>query len=717
MKVDRRFCAMASLAVIAAATAGPALAQQPPSQTAPPAATAQGTQTFDAAFFRTYNPVSAFDMVSRTPGFEIRDGDDRRGFGATAGNVLINGERPSSKTTVTEQLKRIPADNVLRVELIAGSATAEASGQSQLVNVVLRQAGGGATTYVLALRHIGYSGRIGYTAQASRTLALGNSAELALDLQFPNLLGRSESYDILTNAAGVVTGSRIQNGQPKNRGVQGAANLKWRPTALDTVNVNLQGAPTWNQTEIYSLEVSPTGALRSELRGLSEFDNNYNAELGADWEHRFSPAFSTKLIGLVTVASVDQTDTFNILSAPSTRSTRIQTRATDAGERVARITNTWKPVENHTVEFGGEGAFNFRDTDLDIVAGLTGGTLVPVPLAVSKARVEETRGEAFVSDIWSVSDALTLEAGFTFEASRITQTGDQQKEREFTYSKPRFAATWTPDPLNTVRLSLLKDVSQLDFGEFSSTVDFVNASQTQGNPDLKPQQAWKARLEWQRRFSNRGAFTIAAFHDEVEDVHDLVDIGGFDAFGNIGDGKRTGIEIRAAAPLDAIGLPRAELRFNGLYQETEVTDPKTGLKRSFSISPERQNSAPSTATLNAGDKDWAYVITFRQELPGIQSSWGSALTQWAGRAEYKRAEIITYDRSEPRFDLFFETTAVKPVTIRFSVNNILSPSERRIRTFYQGDRSSGVISRVEKRLADGGPDGTLSYGVQVSGRF
>ena len=714
----------ASWAALAAGLAAPAIAEAPPGQVPPaPAASAKsadGVQGFDVAYFKTYNPVTAADMVARVPGFEVRDGDDRRGFGATAGNVLINGERPSSKTVTSEQLKRIPADAVLRLELISGSnSSVDVHGQSELVNVVLRKATAknSLTTFVAALRHIEYSNRIGWTLQASRSLALADNAELSFDLQAPNLRGRSNNFEAVRDATGALFVYRDQYGQPNNIGLQGAGTLKWRPDAKDSVNINLQFAPTWNTTTNDSIERSATGALRSVLAGATDYNNNYTGEVGADWERRFSPTFSAKLIGLVTLASVDQSDVFDIYTAPATFLTRTQDRTTEGGERVARLAATWRALSGHTIEFGGEGAFNYRDTTLDIFNLPRGGVKTRVALAVSNARVEEIRGEGFITDLWAMAKGLTLETGFTFEASRITQTGDQNKQREFSYPKPRIIGTWAIDAADQLRASLQRDVSQLDFAEFSSTVDFVNAASTQGNPDLVPEKAWKARVEWERRFGKRGAFTFAVFHDEVEDVHDLVDIAGADAYGNIGAGTRSGVEIKAALPLVLLGLPTAELRFNGLLQDTEVRDPKTGQKRSFSVSPERQGSPPGTATLNAGNKDWAYVVNFRQALPSIRSSWGSALVQWSGRREYKRLEAIDYQRADPRLDLYFETTALKPVTVRFNVNNIFSPSEERVRTFYQGDRSSGILLRTETRKAKGGPEGTRSFGIQVSGKF
>lgn len=677
--------------------------------------------TFPAGFFAQYNPITAADMVARVPGFELRDGDERRGFGASAGNLLINGERPSSKTAPSELLKRIPATNVQRVELLSGSdAGVDVRGQSQIVNVVVNKAAkddGAATSFVAGLRHIQYSNRIGWTLQASRTFSLSPNADLSVDLQAPNTLGRGVFEETLAAGSGMVTGSRYQVSQGRNAGLLGSANLSWRPTDQDTVNANLQVLPNWNSSETVQFEAAPNGALRSSLYGLTDYDNYYTAEIGGDWEHRFSSSLSMKLIGLIANASVDQFDTFDIHTAPATYLTRTQDRTTRSGERIVRTQIKWTASDSHTVEFGGEGAFNFRDTTLDIINQPRDGAPVHVPLPVANARVEEMRGEVFASDIWQASPALTIEGGLNFEFSRISQTGDQEQEREFTYVKPRMTATYVLSPRNTWRFSLQRDVAQLDFAEFSSAVDFVNASAIQGNPDLVPETAWKARLEWDTRFAQRMVVTLAAFADKVSDVHDLVDIGGFDAYGNIGDGTRLGAEVRGTAPLAFAGLPNAELRFSGLYQQTRVTDPITGDERSFSVPLERQGTASGSPTLNAGNKDWAYLLNFRDNLPGISSSWGMTLFQWAGRTEYRRAESFYYVRSKPRLDVYFETRLIKPVTVRFYINNLLVSSEERTRTFFLGDRSSDIVQRFEVRDAYGGPEGSRAVGMLVSGRF
>ena len=121
-----------SKAVLAAAIATPAapaaLAQQTPApQDAAQAAASKSegqkaVKTYDPAFFARYNPVTAFDMVRQLPGFVLDNGDALRGFGATAGNVLIDGQRPSSKNAISDELARIAARDVARIELIGAAA-------------------------------------------------------------------------------------------------------------------------------------------------------------------------------------------------------------------------------------------------------------------------------------------------------------------------------------------------------------------------------------------------------------------------------------------------------------------------------------------------------------------------------------------------------------------------------------------------------------------
>ena len=70
---------------------------------------------YEVDFFAKFSPRTALDMVKQVPSFSLQDVDeDKRGYAAAAGNVLIDGERPSTKSqTLEDILQRIPAAQVL----------------------------------------------------------------------------------------------------------------------------------------------------------------------------------------------------------------------------------------------------------------------------------------------------------------------------------------------------------------------------------------------------------------------------------------------------------------------------------------------------------------------------------------------------------------------------------------------------------------------------
>lgn len=125
--------------VIWLAGAGAALAQSDTS--------GSDTTVFPASHFAAFSPQSALDIVERTPGFVLVEGQDVRGFGAAGANVLIDGARPSFKSGgIEDALRRISASQVERIEVLRNANTSEAQGQASVLNVV-RVRGGRSGTW------------------------------------------------------------------------------------------------------------------------------------------------------------------------------------------------------------------------------------------------------------------------------------------------------------------------------------------------------------------------------------------------------------------------------------------------------------------------------------------------------------------------------------------------------------------------------------------
>src|SRR5215204_5801430 len=146
----RRGLSSLSLLALSAALARPALAQEAEEQplaTAPAPVSADSLRTtrYEAAFFAPSAPQTALDIARLVPGFNLGLGDvDVRGFAQAAGNVVINGQRPSSKSeSLTSVLRNIPAGQVVRVEVGPGDIYgAEYSTRSQVLNVILSEESG-----------------------------------------------------------------------------------------------------------------------------------------------------------------------------------------------------------------------------------------------------------------------------------------------------------------------------------------------------------------------------------------------------------------------------------------------------------------------------------------------------------------------------------------------------------------------------------------------
>lgn len=143
--------------VLASANSADDAATESPQETADATPAGEGLgEFFDATFFDPYAPQNAYDMIQRLPGFVYSTGSEARGFGGTAGNVLIDGARPTSKSGgLTEALRRIPAAQVMRIELQRGAdISAEAAGQSVVANVV-RYQGKSSGTWTVEMRRVG----------------------------------------------------------------------------------------------------------------------------------------------------------------------------------------------------------------------------------------------------------------------------------------------------------------------------------------------------------------------------------------------------------------------------------------------------------------------------------------------------------------------------------------------------------------------------------
>jgi len=660
--------------VSALALTGVAYAQEnapptPPSEApATAAATTAATSSsdrvaYEAAYFAQYNPQTAFDMVRQTPGFSLDGGEDRRGFSGAVGNLLIDGERPSTKSQSLEGiLSRIPANQVVRIEVLRGAAVAgDASGQSILVNIVRTpSAGSGVYSGGFELTSRDVAAPRGEVSYSGRNGQVEYGVGASIFSQYRDLPGwRFIEDPVGTHVASADTPSPRDFREATLNGNIGFPLAGGRLNATSQLN--------WWRFHADSdyFFTDPFGAPQQTLSNVFEEEKG-SFELGLNYDRDFGP-WSLALIGLVNRARYQSEEVGeNIDFIGAGDFTYLQDVQQDTGETILRGTLTRNLGARQRIEFGGEGAFNTLDQEL-VFATIPASP----PIPNSNVLVEEERAEFFGSYTWRPSDAWSVEGRLAWETSTLTFTGDTNQTVELQFWKPSIQVSHTLGGNNQVRFRYYRDVSQLDFGDFVSAAAVADAIIAGGNPDLVPQTDWRAELGADLRWRET-ALTLTLTHHQISDVADVVTIRVpnppdpdivFDAPGNIGDAEAWSLDANFSTPVPFI--PGGRLTIEGYIWDTEVTDPVTGDPRIISFQPESE-----------------FEINFRQDLPNLRFAWGVSAFKQGEVQAYRFNEIDTSEEG-PWVDVFVETTALPyNAKLRVWAANILSGEVHRDRRFY-----------------------------------
>ncbi|NCF52313.1 hypothetical protein GWP57_11935 [Gammaproteobacteria bacterium] len=659
--------------------------------------------TYPAEFFARYQPNTAFEMVSQVPGFQLDDGGDERGFGGSVGNVLINDRYPSAKQNKPSQiLQRIPAAQVERIELIRGQVREiDLLGRPVVVNVILAQDTPAAIRWELALRKnlsLTPLAPIGSISISDRWR--GMNYNFGIDGRRASFAdpGTRELFD----GDGTLTEIRYED----HEGTGFNANSQF--TATGEVGATLLrlnaavGAEIRNEELITLNDPEPPGSAPTNERLVRKRDN-IKFEIGADAERNLSEDLVGKAILLY----------FQLDQGPSTNQRRYDTDGEEtlyrkaetdakATESIARLEFSWTKFENHVLQFNIEGAKNVLDSSLvQVVDTGDGPEIVPVPGA--NTRVEEVRGDVLVNDTWSFGD-FKFEYGLGAETSTISQTGDAEQERSFSFVKPRAALTYAASPGRQTRLRLAREVSQLDFNDFVSATVFEDDDVALGNPNLQPESTWIAELSEEWRFGELGVVKVTAFHDWISDVEDLLPLTPeFEVPGNIGDGRRWGVELESTLPLQVIGLTGAKLDVKLRWQDSTVTDPVTGRSRVLTA-----EGGSSQDIVFENENRYSVILDFRQDLEAAKVAWGWHYATRAERPLFKVNELEIYDEGT-QLNAFIETTRWWGLKIRFTANNILDVVDTRDRTIYTGERDLSPVEYRELRTLTNGTRLILSF--------
>jgi outer membrane receptor protein involved in Fe transport len=603
-----RTCMTAAALILLTAATSPLAAQTPTGAAAP-----GNIISYPAQFFSALKPNTAYDMVLRLPGFAIDDGSSVRGFGGAAGNVLIDGQRPTSKSDdLVSILQRMPASQVVRIDVIRGATPGiDMQGKTTVANVILRKSGG----FTGAVQYGQYTARQGY-----------KDPDVHLDANWRKN-GRSLAGSLLAfkghlNSEGPGPHEiKGPNGELIDRSLTRNSEPTWEYKATASGETPIASGHFSAHLSFDAQPLKLTSIDLFRVAGLQEEHDRQTqnvGELGVNYTHDLFNNLGLEIIGL------QQLSRTNFQSDFQTSAQDQQFRLDDRqSESIGRIVLHWQPSAKLTGEGGGEFAYNSLKAITDFSVNGT-----PVELPAANVRVTEKRGEGFGTLTWRPLDRLSVEAGLRVETSILSATGDVGSSRRLTFAKPRLILSWSPDDSDQVRLRVEREVGQLAFSQFVATASLNGTGIVAGNPNLLPQQDWAFEAALEHHFWRDGVVSLTFRRLALADVIDRAPVfarsGIFDAPGNIGNGTETDLIASFNFPLARLGLNGFIFRGDITWRKSEVTDPTTHDGRRIS----------GQHPLDAG-------LHLTQDLPQWNLSWGVEFFSAALERFFRFNEIDT----------------------------------------------------------------------------
>jgi len=665
--------------ICALALGMPAAAQEAPS------AAQDKNYAYPPEFFANSQPTTAYDMVALVPGFRLIEGDATvRGYSGAAGNILIDGQRPAGKAeTLEEILKRIPAPQVARVELVhAGASGVDMQGYPLLANVVLAHGGT-------------VSGRIEGEAGVFKhgDLAPRLAGQLTLNRGKKILNLSAAAFRTYSDVHGFGTRHRYdQDGtvqrladyfQPElTKTYEGTADFQ-APLAGGSIHLN---GLARDAREIVDLGYDVFYPAADTIRG-SERLHARTYQGGLRYERPLGPSTDLDLVSsyqrVTKVTSEDErtATTFDRQEGQSKSSEAILRGA------LRHHSGPW------SFEAGAEGAINTLDTTNRLYEDG-----VPVPLPNPHVRVEEHRAEFFANANRDLSSRVSLETGLRYEISRLAQSGDTQLVKSLAFLKPRARLNWSPVAGHQLRLTVEREVGQLDFSNFVASAAVGAGTVSAGNRDLEPDTLWRVELGYEHRFG-AGSLVLAARREWISNLVDklpvVVNNTVYDAVGNIGDAHRDEIEGSVKLPLDRLGLPNVLFSADATWRRGRVVDPSTLLRRPISEDTPFELSARLT-----------------HDIPAWHLRWGISYVH-ANQFERFNVRELQINRTEGRLDLFVEYKPGAHWALRAFADNVTDSPTLFTRDVYYGLREISAFRYHDLRTLRSGPH----FGLNVQYSF
>jgi hypothetical protein len=664
-------------------------------------AAAVETQSFDADYFEQYAPATALDMIRRIPGFNLSGANFGRGLGQGGANVLINGDRLTGKTDVGQQLSRIGATNVVKIEILDGASLDIPGLAGQVANITTKSTGlSGTFEWSPEFRP-----RLKPNYLRGNVNVSGETGNLTYTLGLKNNAFRNGTYGLetLTQADGTLFETRDEVSRNYGESPGATVDLTWKPKADHIGNLNLEiNQFTFDGTES-SLREAQTDLGEDLFTFFKSSEDEWNMSLGADYELPFS-LFSTKgrlkTIGYYRFESSPTVSQFEAFEDRDRVSGSRFQRQADEAETILRTEYSWSPKGGRDWQFGIEGAFNYLDIDAAL-SELENGDYVSQTLTGASARVEEKRAETTLTHSRPLSTKWDAQASVGIEYSELLQRGEDnanETRRDFIRPKGFLSTTYKPAEGQLWRAKIERQVGQLNFFDFIASVNLNNDEANSANANLKPSQSWRGELAYEVDFGKGNAWNTTLDGSIITDLVDRIPVGeNGDAVGNL-DSTAYTYALHSDLTLKGEDWNLNGMEFNagfGLHF-SHLNDPIQNFDRRLN-----------------GDSRWHWNTNFRHDIPKSDYAYGFEASQNRNAANYRLSAINLFTFKGPFVGVFVEHKDVFGMRLNLRLNNLLSSSDDFERRIFTNRRDIGVLNFTESREREFG----VLFRANLSGTF
>ena len=621
-------------------------------------------------YFDQFQPITARDMVARIPGFTIQDDSGgERGLGQANLNILINGRRPSSKSSDAQDiLGRISVNSVKRIDIVDG-ASLDIPGLSGQVANVITGAGELSGSWEYAARfEEGTEPQI-LEGEISLSGSRGN-VEFVASIDVGQFTFSEAGTEQFFGRNGELVEDRIEDIYYATERPSADLNLTYTPNNGHVANLNLSAQLTnirQGVNETFTA-VTPEGDTGSSLADGGE--DEFEFEIGGDYAFPFGDG-NLKLIALHRYEDSEFDNGFQNIPRLGAQFRSDFDRFDTEGEFIGRGEYSWKPksgVGDWQVSW--EGAFNYLDSTTEFSNSFTDATRENV-------RVEEKRTEANITHSRPLTPKINIQGSLGAEYSELAVTTLDEPSRNFFRPKGFLSASYDVSDKYVWRAQVERGVGQLNFGTFVSSVSLVDDIRNTGNSQIVPTQFWDGEIELERKGGGLISGAAKVYARLIEDPIDRILFpDGSEGPGNLDSAFQYGIEGNMTWVFDTVGAEGLRLELSGGANDSSIDDPVTGQSRKIN------------QTTN-----WYYDINLTHDFPDSPWAYGIGVEQADSSTFFRRDQSTRNRFIGPENNVRLTHKDIFGVRVDIFFQNFIPFKSQRERLIYDGDRLGDLLRR------------------------